>query len=154
MPVHTVALHTIRISAPVDQCQRFFTPAGEELWAEGWQPTYLHPANGRTEVGMVFTTGTGSAFTIWSLVDFDTTLHRARYVRVTPGSRSGFVEVRCRSVGAMATDVEVGYVLTALTPAGADELEAFQGPAFVDMIEAWREAIQARLPQLLTAAIR
>ena len=154
MPSHTVASHTIRIPAPVDPCRRFFTPAGEELWVEGWQPTYLHPSDGRTQAGMVFTTGSGPAFTIWSLVDHDPVAHRVRYVRVTPASRSGFVEVRCRSAGAQATDVEVGYALTALTPAGAAELEAFQGPAFVDMIEGWRRAIEARLPQLLAADIR
>ena len=57
MPRHAHASHRIVVDAPVDQAFMFFTPAGEELWAEGWQPSYIHPSDGRTEAGMVFTTG-------------------------------------------------------------------------------------------------
>jgi hypothetical protein len=154
MPERSVASHTISIPAPVDQCQRFFTPAGEELWVDGWRPAYIWPPDGRTEKGMVFTTGCGDDFTIWSLVDFDTASHRARYARVTPATRCGFVEVRCTPSGERATTVEVTYTLTALNEAGEQTLAAFSGPAFVAMIEGWRSAIEARLPQLLAATIR
>lgn len=154
MPQHCVASHTIHIRAPAGQCQRLFTPAGEELWVDGWRPTYLHPADGRTERGMVFTTGSGEDFTVWSLADFDTDRHYARYVRVTPSSRSGFVEVRCTPAGEAATVVEVTYSLTALTEAGASALEAFGGDAYVAMIEGWKASIDARLPALLATDIR
>lgn len=154
MSHHRVLAHTIRIAAPIQSCQRFFTPAGEELWVDGWRPSYLHPADGRTERGMVFTTGSGEDFTIWSLVDFDTEAHYARYTRVTPSSRSGFVEVHCVELDPGSTAVTVSYTLTALTPAGVTMLAAFDAPAFADMIEGWRVSIEARLPQLLAASIR
>jgi len=155
MPLHRSVSHTIRIAAPVPQCQRFFTPAGEELWVDGWHPTYLHPADGRTERGMVFTTGRGDDFTLWSLVDFDTaSLHYARYTRVTPSSRSGFVEVRCSACEPGVTAVEVRYTLTALTPAGEQALTELDDAAFAHMIEGWRTAIEARLPLLCEAVIR
>lgn len=154
MPQRRVVMHTIHIAAPVDPCQRFFTPAGEELWVDGWQPTYLHPADGRTEPGMVFTTGTGDDFTAWCLVDYDTVQHHARYTRVTPASRSAIVEVRCTALAPDLTRVEVRYTLTALTPAGAQWLAKFDDAAFAAMIEGWRTAIEARLPQLRQAVIR
>lgn len=154
MTERSTASHTIEIAAPVDQCQRFFTPAGEELWVDGWQPDYLHPQDGRTEAGMVFTTGSGADFTIWSLADFDTQAHYARYVRVTPASRTGFVEVRCTAAGAASTWVEVTYVLTALSAEGARMLEGFRGEAFAAMIDGWKRSIDARLPALLEARIR
>jgi hypothetical protein len=50
--------------------------------------------------------------------------------------------------------VTVTYTLTALTVAGEKVLEAFEGPAFVAMIEQWKTLIDARLPQLLNASIR
>lgn len=153
MPLHTVSTHTIRIAAPVEQCQRLFTPAGEELWVDGWRPTYLHPSDGRTEAGMVFTTGAGDDFTIWSLADYDPSSFYARYLRVTPATRCVSVEVRCKPSGRNETTVAVTYTLTALTPAGEKVLEAFSGAAFVAMIEDWKSTIEARLPQLLVAQI-
>src|SRR5690349_1390026 len=92
----------------------FFTPAGESLWIPEWQPRYLHPVSGETEQCMVFTTGQGDEFTIWHLADFDRTARRARYVRTTPGKRTGFVEVRCRAAGAAHCEVDVSYEMTAL----------------------------------------
>lgn len=150
----THATHIIEIAAPVGQCQRFFTPAGEELWVDGWRPDYLVPQDGRTERGMVFTTGAGDEFTIWTLADFDTDARYARYVRVTPASRCGFVEVRCTAVNERLTSVAVTYQLTALTAQGERALDAFEGSPFAAMIEGWRTAIESRLPQLLAAEIR
>ena len=150
MTLRSTATHAIRIAAPVDRCQHFFTPIGEEAWVDGWKPSYIVPADGRTEPGMVFTTGSGDDHTIWTLIDFDTTLRRALYSRVTPATRCALVEVRCTSTdGGRATDVQVSYTVTALTPGGVPTLAAYEGDAFIKMIEGWREAIEARLPQLL-----
>ena len=154
MTHHSTASHTLRIDLPIDQCQRLFTPAGEELWVDGWRPAYLHPKDGRTEPGMVFTTGTGPDFSIWTLADFDTRAHYARYVRVTPASRAGFVEVRCASVDSASTRVEVTYSLTALNDEGERLLDGFIGEAFVRMIEGWKKSIDARLAMLRDASIR
>ena len=154
MPRHTHAIHTIRIAAPISQCQRFFTPAGEELWVDGWSPTYLHPQDGRTQPGLVFTTGSGEDYTIWNLVDYDTTRHYARYARVTPALRTGTVEVLCTPVDATTTDVAVTYTLTALTSKGIESLASFEGPVFVAMIEEWKQAIDKQLDILLAADIR
>lgn len=154
MPAHTHARHRITIDAPVDRCFMFFTPAGEELWVDGWQPRYLNPPDGRTEAGMVFTTGSGDDHTIWLLADFDRAQHRSRYVRCTPASRTGTVEVQCRALGNGQTEVDVAYTLTALTPAGADALAGFEGERFAAMIDGWAREITARLEALRDAAIR
>lgn len=151
---HRSASHEIRIAAPIAQCQLFFTPAGEELWVDGWTPVYLHPTDGRTVAGMIFTTGSGDEFTIWSLTDFDTVARYARYSRVTPASRCGFVEVACTADGDAATRVRVTYTMTALTAAGVRSLAAFDAEPFAEMIDGWRASIEAQLPSLLTARIR
>jgi hypothetical protein len=154
MPRHVHSRHCIVVQAPVDRCFMFFTPAGEELWVEGWRPQYLHPADGRTEAGMVFTTGHGGEATVWLLADFDRAAHRSRYVRCTPGSRTGTVEVCCRALDGERTEVEVVYALTALSAEGEQALENYEGQAFAQMIDGWAREIEARLAELLSATIR
>lgn len=154
MPKRTNATHRIRLAAPAVQCHRLFTPAGEELWVDGWKPHYLVPDTGETAQGMVFTTGADDDYTIWTLVDFDTTSYWSRYARVTPALRTGTVDVRCHPVDANTTDVDVSYVLTALSEKGLASLSAFEGAAFAQMIEAWKQSIDKHLPALRTARIR
>ena len=154
MSKHCCATHQIFIAAPIDQCHRFFTPAGEALWVDGWQPSYLFPTDGRTERGMIFTTGSGDDFTIWNLVDFDPQTHYSRYSRVTPALRTGTVEIKCKAQSETATEVTVSYTLTALTPRGEESLVSFEGAAFAEMIEEWKRLIDFRLPALIKANIR
>lgn len=154
MPRHLQASHRIVVDGPIDQAFMWFTPAGEELWVDGWRPSYLHPSDGRTEGGMVFTTGQGDDLTIWTLADFDRVAHRSRYLRCTPASRTGFVEVRCAALDAARTEVCVSYTLTALNAAGEKVLEGFEGERFAAMIDGWAQAIAARRELLLAASIR
>lgn len=150
---HIAASHRIELPVPADRGLRFFTPAGERLWVPGWAPRHLHPADGHTEAGMVFTTGTGDEFTIWCLVDWQPAQGRARYSRVTPALRAGTVEVRCAPIDGQCCSVDVSYTLTALTLAGEATLAAFEGAAYRQMIESWRAAIEAGLPALRAAEI-
>lgn len=156
MSHHLHVEHTITVALPIRQCQMLFTPAGEELWVEGWKPTYHHPTDGRTQRGMIFSTGDGDELTFWSLVDFERgpDRHYARYARVTPALRSGFVEVQCREEGAAATRVRVSYEMTALNSRGLGSLQAYEPASFVRMIEGWRSVLESKLPALRSAPIR
>jgi hypothetical protein len=154
MSHHIRSTHRIRVAAPVDVALKFFTPAGEELWAEGWAPRYLEPADGRTRAGMVFTTGADAQFTIWQMLEFDRVARVARYVRTTPALRTGQVEVRCRALDPGSTEVEVCYDLVALTAAGEESLRDFEGGAFAAMIDGWADRIATQLPVLRHASIR
>jgi|JI7StandDraft_1071085.scaffolds.fasta_scaffold10557_6 hypothetical protein len=154
MPLHTHATHRIVVNAPADKAYMFFTPAGEELWVDGWAPRYVYPSDGTTQRGMVFWTGQGSDLTVWRLLDFDRQAMRSLYVRCTPASRMGTVEVVCTALEVTKTQVEVTYALTALSPEGESLLEAFEGPEFAAMIDGWASLISRNLPRLLAATIR
>jgi hypothetical protein len=154
MPRRLHATHQIVVDAPVDQAFLFFTPAGEELWVDGWKPTYVHPGDGRTEAGMVFLTGQGDELTIWTLTDFDRDAHRSRYVRSTPASRTSIVEVHCAALDDARTEVRVSYTLTALNATGERVLEDFEGERFTAMIDDWAHKIAERRELLLAASIR
>ena len=129
----------------------------EELAADLVAPQVdHHPTDGRTQRGMIFSTGSGDERTFWSLVDFDqgTNRHFARYARVTPALRSGFVEILCTEVDERATRVDVSYELTALTSAGRISLQAYEPERFARMIEGWRSLIESKLSALASARIR
>jgi hypothetical protein len=145
--------HRIAVEAPVDRAFMYFTPAGESHRVEGWEPAYLFPGDGRTEAGMVFTTGAGAEYTLWTLVDFDRVAHRSRYLRCTPASRLAVVEIACRTLDANHTEVDVAYTLTALDMAAEAALAAF-GAGFAAMIDGWAERIAARRQHLLAIELR
>ena len=135
--------HRIVVALPVEAAFPLFTPKGEEAWAPGWAPEYLHPADGGTCEGMVFRTVHGGETTLWGCVDHRPDEHRIRYVRVTPASRFAFVDIACRALGPDRTEVEVGYAQTALTPPGEAHLAALDAATFAATIDGWRGEIEA-----------
>ena len=137
-------VRTHHFDLPMAPAQAFacFTPEGERSWAQGWEPRYLHPADGRTTAGMVFTTGHGGEETLWTMTRHEPESGIAEYLRVTPGSRMGTVRVQCSEVPA-GTKVTVTYALTALTPEGNETLRALDAPAYKAFIESWGESIRA-----------
>jgi hypothetical protein len=144
-PAHVRRTHTLAVDAPIDDAFPLFTPAGEKLWVPGWDPVFLHPRSGETCVGMVFTTGSGDDATYWSTVAYDPARHLARYARVTPASRFGFVDVACTAQGPRRTRVQVSYVYTALTAAGNAFIDAFTQVSYEQMIGEWQPLIEAYL---------
>jgi hypothetical protein len=140
---HVERRHTIEIDHPIDRVFPLFTPKGEEGWAPGWAPEYLHPADGATCEGMVFRTFHDDETTLWGCVLWRPEAHHVRYARVTPSSRFGFVDVACRAIGPDRTEVAVGYDLTALTAAGETFLVDFDEAHFAAMIDGWRTEIEA-----------
>ncbi len=133
--------HRITLAGPIDQIFPLFTPKGETRWVEGWEPQFLHPENGDTQQDMVFRTVAEAEETLWACIDWNPSRYRVRYVRVTPGSRFGFVGVACHAVSPEATEVAVNYQFTALTTAGQSYLANLTADAFAVMIDGWQQRI-------------
>src|SRR3954468_2671792 len=102
--MHIVRSHSLVVEKPLAEAFAFFTPEGERAWAAGWEPRYHHPADGKLERGLVFTTGGGAEHTIWTVVRLDPP-ELVEYIRTTPGSRTGTVLVQCASLGEARTRV-------------------------------------------------
>ena len=136
---------TIELPLSIDQAFPLFTPIGEKTWIEEWDPKFLHPRSGETQKHMVFETGHGGETTLWSCTEWEPEQHHACYVRVTPTSRFGFVDVRCAALAADRTLVTVTYIYTALNERGDAELDALTDAAFTQMLESWRGMIMRRL---------
>ena len=119
----------------------FFTPEGERAWAKGWDPRYVHPADGALREGMVFITGHGGEETVWMVLRHEPAAARVDYLRMTPGSRIGIVRVRCDPAPA-GSRVTVTYELTALTESGGELLRALDAAAYEAFIGTWAASIR------------
>lgn len=144
------ALHVERSGAfvlalPVGRAFELFTPEGERSWSEGWNPEYLHPADGKLAEGMVFRTGSGGEETLWVAARCDRAAAEVEYVRATPGSRVATVTVRCAPLDSARTRVAVRYAFTALSEAGNEWIRAMDEPCYAAFIDSWRAAIEAML---------
>lgn len=132
---------TIDLPLPIERAFPLFTPIGETSWIDDWAPRFLHPPGGETQEHMVFETTHGGETTLWSCTEWKPAEHHACYVRVTPTSRFGFVDVRCEALAADRTRVTVAYIYTALSGQGEADLDALTEAAFTDMLNRWREMI-------------
>jgi hypothetical protein len=137
-----VRSHSFPVDLPARQAFALFEPEGERAWAAGWNPRYLHPADGRAERGMVFTTDHGGEFTIWTLMRHEPQAGIVEYVRTTPGSRTATVLVQCAALDAARTRVTVIYSLTGLTEAGNATVRAFDEAKYRAYIDSWEVAIR------------
>ncbi len=136
--------HEISVPLPAAEAIMLFTPKGEEAWIEEWRPTYLEPEDGGTRAEMLFTTGTGDEWTIWTCLAWEPEQGHARYLRVTPASRVAFVDVSCRPAGS-STTVRVEYRLVPLTDAGRAFVAGMDQAGFDEMIDGWAALIAAHL---------
>jgi hypothetical protein len=142
-PKRAVLTHSIVVERPLEQAMYLFTPAGERLWAEGWEPTFPAGEDGDGSTpGTVFLTSGGYGTTYWAVAERAD--DRVRYARTTPGTSAGFVEVRCREEKAGRTTAEVTYDLTALGEDGVAFLDELTD-AFAHHIGHWQQLIEAAL---------
>lgn len=139
----------VELPASPDQVFPLFTPAGEKLWVDGWDPEMVYPESGATEEGMVFTTGSPDGGTsVWTMTEYDEQNLRAAYVRVTLDSDVCTVAVRCEPGPKGGTRAHVTYTLTALTRRGIGSLEDdFSEERYRRRMEIWQEAITGHLGQ-------
>jgi hypothetical protein len=142
---HVERSHAFVLDLPMERAFRLFEPEGERLWAQGWDPEYLHPAGvAAARPGVVFRTRHGGEETVWMVLRHDPAAGLVEYMRATPGSRMGTVLVQCSPLAASRTRVSVQYALTALSEAGNTVLEGLDEAHYRAFIESWRASIVRR----------
>src|SRR5689334_21625388 len=107
-PLHIRRSGSIRISTAPADVFPLFEPIGEMKWAEGWSPRLLYPLSDEACLGMVFTTQhPGESETIWTIADYDAERLHISYVRQTPGSRVGVIDIDCATNGDQTSQITV-----------------------------------------------
>ncbi|HSM08063.1 MAG TPA: SRPBCC family protein [Gemmatimonadota bacterium] len=146
--MHIERFTTMRVPVEPAEALPLFTPEGERAWVAGWDPEPVHaPGGSLSREGAVFRTTHGGEETVWLVQRVDASQGAADYVRITPGNRLGTVHVRCTDDGEGGSNVEVGYRLTALSPAGEEALDAITPEAFEADIRGWQAAIEGLLAE-------
>jgi hypothetical protein len=141
-PLHVSRSGIIHLPTSPEQVFPLFEPIGEMRWAEGWSPRVLYPASGEACLGMVFTTQhPGESETTWTVAAYDPYRCHITYVRQTPGSRIGVVDVSCAAIEDHASEVTVTYTFTALSEEGNAAIAAFTEDFYAAYMADWERAI-------------
>lgn len=133
--------HRVRLSGSVrlppgyEPALFLFTPRGEKLWAEGWDPRFPAPAGDDTEPGTVFETSHDQERTTWVVCAREPG-RSVRYARIAHGQNAGTVTVTLDGAGAVTVD----YDLTALSGEAATELARFAAH-YPQFLQHWEQAI-------------
>jgi hypothetical protein len=138
---HAVRSHSFVVNLPVERAFTLFEPEGERAWAQGWDPQYVWPRDGRAQPGMVFTTAHGGESTIWTMIRHEPKTGLVEYLRVTPGSRIASVIVQCAALDARRARATVIYAMTALSDTGNKFIREMDEARYREYIGEWEAAI-------------
>lgn len=141
---HVSRSHTIHLDAPPSRVFPLFEPVGEQSWALDWKPVFLFPPSGAAQVGTVFTTQVhqeDEQGTIWAISVYDPASYRLAYLRVSPGSRVGVIDISCRGMSDGATEATVTYTFTGLSDEGNEFIARLTPAHYQEYIASWETAI-------------
>ncbi len=134
---------SVRLPPGYEPALYLFTPRGEKLWADGWDPLFPAPAGDDTEPGTVFETFHGEQRTTWVVCAWEPG-RSVRYARIAHGRDAGTVTVTLddRTPAGESRVATVDYDLTALSGEAADGLARFAA-GYPQFLRHWEEAIAA-----------
>jgi hypothetical protein len=140
--VHRARLSgSVRLPPGYEAALFLFTPRGEKLWAEGWDPQFPAPADDDTEPGTVFETDHGQQRTTWVVCAREPG-RSVRYARVVHGQNAGTVTVTLDDAAPAGGSrvATVDYDLTALSGEAAADLARFAAH-YPQYLQHWEQAI-------------
>ncbi len=130
----------VTVDRPAAEAFGLFTPEGERSWVPAWDPVYTVGGHPDPAPGLIFITDTDKEARTWVITRFDPAARRAGYAYFLPGRRAAWIDVMVEPVDAGASLARVTYRMTAIGPAGDEEVRAF-GEGFDAMLEDWRRRI-------------
>jgi hypothetical protein len=138
--VHRRTEFTLEIKAPLETVVPLFGADKEHVWAEGWNPQFVHPQPANDEAGAVFTTRTGHS-SVWINTIYDLKQGHVQYACFAREGMVTLIDIRVLSRSAISTRAVVVYERTALQPEaneyvnGQADSDATKGPE-------WEAAMQ------------
>ena len=116
-----------------------FTPEGERVWAERWDPRYPDAGSRQPGPGSVFIVSHDDTSTTWVITDH-VPGRSIRYVRFRPDMQAGMLSVTITEPG-VAT---VTYDITALSEQGLLESKHLESHV-QQMLDGWSRMIEAAM---------
>lgn len=146
-PSRIVRSAIIEVNASPDEAFPLFTPLGEGLWSEEWDPpVFHHPDEAVLEEQAVFTTPDGpQGDRVWTILKYRPAKHRISYLCITPGLLHSWIEISCEGTDMGTSKVQVDYIETPLSEQGRAHLERESEESFSTRIGHWEHAINQYL---------
>lgn len=139
--LHLTTSFDLTVHAPYAKTAPLFGPQGERAWAgEHWNPDFIHPEPARDEQGAVFTVQHGPYKATWVTTVFDLDARHFQYVYFLPNLIVTVIDVHFKPAGTNATNVNVLYTRTAITPDGNKHVTAMSNSDKTAGKD-WQEAI-------------
>ena len=131
---------SFQLDCSADTAFPLFSPEGERLWIETWNPQPIFPDTIEFQPDTIFRQGDGADEAVWTIVDVDWQTHRAEYVRVA-GSHAAHIAVELEALSNERCRVRVSYTLTVFGHDAASLLESFSENAFAERMLNWQRWI-------------
>ncbi len=135
------------VGGPVDLVFSLFSPIGEKSWVPQWDPELLHPAGVEWERGLIFRTREETGDAIWIVTWLDHPGHRVEYYRVEPSRYVARVEVSCKAISAVETDVQTTYEFIGLSKEGNDHIATMTDEDYKAKMARWQNWINTCLKE-------
>lgn len=146
---HTERTFEFTANAPIDIVGPLMGANKERVWASGWEPGFVWPADASDREGMVFTTGQGKPTAIWVNTAFDLRAGSVQYVYVVPDMQVTAILLTMTPSG-YKTHVTVTYRRTALQPGANDTVRKMadhdgrSGPEWEQQINNYLQTLPPR----------
>lgn len=138
---HATRVSTLRLNGGLAEVFELFEPVGEKKWAESWDPSFVKPHSGETEVGMVFTSLHGGEPSVWVVSIYDPARHHIEYIRFSGNAQVTRIIIRCSSNSEGATTAEVTYDLTAVEQSANAAITEMSQEKYERWMSNWETAI-------------
>jgi hypothetical protein len=128
------------VGAPYELVAPLFGADKEKVWAEGWDPHFIHPQPARDEPGAVFTVHNGHS-SVWINTIYDLQTGHFQYAYFVAETMVTWIDIHVQRLTTSSTKVDVVYERTAIQPTANEHVEQLadhdqtQGPE-------WESALQ------------
>lgn len=142
--VHVSSSFQFTVDAPRSVVAPLFGAERERVWAEGWDPHFIHPHPPVDQAGAVFTIEHEAHTATWITTVFEPEKGRIQHVYFIPQAMTTLIDIHLEQLNSAKTNVQVIYERTALAPEANEhvrrmsEHDAKSGPE-------WQKAIQGYL---------
>lgn len=145
MPHQVQHSATIQLNAAPAKTFPLFTPKGETLWVQDWNPTYVYPASGEVCLNSVWTTPHAGQDLLWVTVVHQPEDYSAAYINIVPDVMVRRVDVNFVALDDDKTAATIRYIYTSLSPAGDELLATLTEDYYANMMQDWEESVNAIL---------
>jgi len=119
--VHRRTEFAFNVNAPIETVAPLFGADKERLWAEGWNPQFVHPQPANDEAGAVFTVKTGHP-NVWINTIYDLDRGQIQYACFAAEGMVTLIDIRVQRIASDKTRAVVAYERTALQPEANDHV--------------------------------